>query len=157
MSGIVAILCRSAVNFKGKPLTYRPNSRGNDGKSESSKSHQAQQSRLFQERDIPRLEEVKRFYICTKSPGLSRNLTVQYYITSTAPVLKPTFVSHFQRLSGKLKTDCISPDQDIPSFQSKDEGVECDFSQSSVPICQWACHIKHCNEETKKNKKRRTY
>jgi hypothetical protein len=70
-------------------------------------------------------------------------------------LLKANICFPFPEIVGK--TDCISPDQDIHSFQSEDEGVECDFSQSSVPIRQWAYQIKHCNEETKKSKKRRTY
>lgn len=86
-------------------------------------------------KDVPRLEEVKRFYICTKSPGLSRNLTVQYYITSSAPVLKVfeylyirLLYIFFILLKAKIcfpfpeifkKTDCISPDQELSVWRRR--------------------------------------
>ncbi|XP_045032716.1 uncharacterized protein LOC116935506 [Daphnia magna] len=92
-------------------------------------------------------KEVKRFYICTKAQGVSRNLTIQHYSTPSAPVLK--------RLSGKLVV--LVPLKASLPYESSDEGVDCDVCQQTVPIRQWAHHIDRCTEQAFRTTKRKTY
>ncbi|KZS20880.1 Uncharacterized protein APZ42_012324 [Daphnia magna] len=110
---------------------------------------ESQQSRFFgkKKRIFPRLEEVKRFYICTKAQGVSRNLTIKHYSTPSAPVLK--------RLSGKLVV--LVPLKASLPYESLDEGVDCDVCQQTVPIRQLAHHIDRCTEQAFRTTKRKTY
>ncbi|KAI9565230.1 hypothetical protein GHT06_009013 [Daphnia sinensis] len=131
-------------------------SSGSEGERKPRKVHLNNQLRIV---IFPRLEEVKRFYICTKAQGVSRNLTIQHYSTPSVPELKLLWLkinlSLLQRLTGKLVI--LVPLKASLPYESSDEGVDCDVCQQTVPIRQWAHHIDRCTEQAFRTSKRKTY